>query len=330
MKRAAIFALLILITSPLLAREEDHADAVEYFFRAASLMRVADRPTLSMRAQLEIETGGRKQSGSLQYVRDSVKNTRSLEITVGPYHEVAVVTRTQQSRWRTSQVRPSPIGVLLNKFLSPVPSPIPPRWSIRAVHNRKIDGIHLRCVETDLDRATQEYCFDSDGLLRRYSAFRNAGNHKEPFREISFNDFDLLDGLRVARRVRVSLPDITGELRVTELSTTLPEGWTPPDLGSYAVMSPLCEHEVAPKALQAPDPEYSEEARKSGISGRVILDVVVGTDGRPRDIVVDEGPGFGLEEKAIHAVETWHFQAARCGAEVVPKDIKVELNFRLY
>src|SRR5579862_3147266 len=40
----------------------------------------------------------------------------------------------------------------------------------------------------------------------------------------------------------------------------------------------------APKALYAPDPEYSEEARKAKYQGTVVLWVIVGPDGRPHDI----------------------------------------------
>src|SRR5438105_10555705 len=42
----------------------------------------------------------------------------------------------------------------------------------------------------------------------------------------------------------------------------------------------------APKATYAPDPEYSEEARKAKYQGTVVLSLIVGADGVPRDIRV--------------------------------------------
>ena len=40
----------------------------------------------------------------------------------------------------------------------------------------------------------------------------------------------------------------------------------------------------APRAIFQPDPEYSEEARKAKYQGVVVLGLVVGPDGRPRDM----------------------------------------------
>ena len=54
----------------------------------------------------------------------------------------------------------------------------------------------------------------------------------------------------------------------------------------------------APKAIYSPDPEYSEEARKVKHMGTVVLWLVVGPDGKPRDIRVLRTLGLGLDEKA--------------------------------
>ena len=86
----------------------------------------------------------------------------------------------------------------------------------------------------------------------------------------------------------------------------------------------------APKALYAPDPEYSEEARKAKYQGTVVLWVVVGPDGRPRDIKVQRTLGMGLDQKAMEAVRTWKFEPARLNGNPVAVQINVEVNFRLY
>jgi TonB family protein len=86
----------------------------------------------------------------------------------------------------------------------------------------------------------------------------------------------------------------------------------------------------APKALYAPDPEYSEEARKAKYQGTVVLWVVVGPDGRPRDLKVQRTLGMGLDEKAMEAVRTWKFEPARLNGSPVAVQINVEVNFRLY
>ena len=86
----------------------------------------------------------------------------------------------------------------------------------------------------------------------------------------------------------------------------------------------------APKALYAPDPEYSEEARKAKYQGTVVLWLVVGADGRPQQIRIQRALGMGLDEKAIEAVRQWKFEPAKLNGQAVPVQINVEVNFRLY
>jgi TonB family protein len=86
----------------------------------------------------------------------------------------------------------------------------------------------------------------------------------------------------------------------------------------------------APKTVYAPDPEYSEEARKAKFQGVCVLGLVVGPDGRPRDIHVVRSLGLGLDEKAIEAVKNWRFDPAVKDNKPVAVAISVEVDFRLY
>jgi len=86
----------------------------------------------------------------------------------------------------------------------------------------------------------------------------------------------------------------------------------------------------APKAIYAPDPEYSEEARKAKFQGTCVLWLIVGPDGRPRDIKVQRTLGLGLDEKAIEAVKQWRFEPAMKDNKPVAVQINVEVSFRLY
>jgi TonB family protein len=86
----------------------------------------------------------------------------------------------------------------------------------------------------------------------------------------------------------------------------------------------------APRALDAPDPEYSEEARKAKYQGTVILWMVVDPNGSPREVRVTRRLGMGLDEKAIEAVRKWKFEPAMKDGKPVAVQISVEVNFRLY
>jgi len=86
----------------------------------------------------------------------------------------------------------------------------------------------------------------------------------------------------------------------------------------------------APRVIFQPDPEYSEEARKAKYQGTCVLGLVVGPDGRPRDIHIVRSLGLGLDEKAIEAVSRWKFDPAVKDGKPVAVAISVEVDFRLY
>ena len=86
----------------------------------------------------------------------------------------------------------------------------------------------------------------------------------------------------------------------------------------------------APKALDTPDPEYSEEARKAKYQGTCILWLIVDQNGRPQQVKVARSLGMGLDQKAIEAVQHWKFEPAMKDGHPVAVQINVEVNFRLY
>ena len=84
-----------------------------------------------------------------------------------------------------------------------------------------------------------------------------------------------------------------------------------------------------PTLLREVKPDYSEEARRRGIEGDVVMEIVVRHDGSVGDVRVLQGLGSGLDERAISAVRRWRFTpATRRGA---PVDVLVEvaMEFKL-
>jgi len=80
-----------------------------------------------------------------------------------------------------------------------------------------------------------------------------------------------------------------------------------------------------------PDPLYSDEARKGKVQGSVILSVLVGRDGRAKEIRVISSLGMGLDENATKAVRSWQFIPAKDASQhPVASWIKVETVFRLF
>jgi TonB family protein len=87
---------------------------------------------------------------------------------------------------------------------------------------------------------------------------------------------------------------------------------------------------TAPRIIYNPDPEYSDEARKTKHQGTVILWAIIGADGRPRNLRVSRSLGMGLDEKAIEAVRAWRFEPATKDGHPVAVMINVEVDFHLY
>jgi len=87
---------------------------------------------------------------------------------------------------------------------------------------------------------------------------------------------------------------------------------------------------LPPKAIYSPDPEYTEEARKARYQGTCVLWLIVGPDGKPRDLRVSRTLGMGLDQKAIEAVKNWRFEPATKDGKPVSVQMSVEVNFHLY
>jgi periplasmic protein TonB len=86
----------------------------------------------------------------------------------------------------------------------------------------------------------------------------------------------------------------------------------------------------APQAISAPDPDYTEEARRAKKQGTCVLWLIVDAAGHPRDIKVVRGLGLGLDAKALEAVRQWRFQPALKDGKPVDVQISVEVEFHLY
>jgi TonB family protein len=86
---------------------------------------------------------------------------------------------------------------------------------------------------------------------------------------------------------------------------------------------------TAPRAINSPNPEYSEEARRAKIEGTVVLGTIVSADGRTHNIYVAISLGHGLDEQAIKALREWTFEPGMSGGVPVPVLINVKVDFRL-
>jgi TonB family protein len=86
---------------------------------------------------------------------------------------------------------------------------------------------------------------------------------------------------------------------------------------------------VAPATTYKLDPSYSEEARLLKWSGTVRFSVVVDASGRARSIQLVKALGFGLDEKAMEALQKWVFRPGTKDGSPVNVAAQIDIFFRL-
>ena len=87
-----------------------------------------------------------------------------------------------------------------------------------------------------------------------------------------------------------------------------------------------------PDCVYCPEPQYSDAGFKLKIQGEVVLDVIIGTDGRVIQAKVVKGMGYGLDEEAVKsATQVWRFKPA-VGPNGQPAAVRmlIDVDFRLY
>jgi protein TonB len=89
---------------------------------------------------------------------------------------------------------------------------------------------------------------------------------------------------------------------------------------------------VPPNVAYAAKPKYTSEAMRAKIQGQVLLQAVVGVDGRVdrARVLVPLDTELGLDERALEALKAWTFTPARLDGEAVPAAVAVTIAFRLH
>jgi TonB family protein len=85
----------------------------------------------------------------------------------------------------------------------------------------------------------------------------------------------------------------------------------------------------APRLLREVKADYTDDARRRGITGDVVLEIVVRRDGSVGDVTILQGLGAGLDQRAVAAVRQWKFSPARRRGEAVDVIVEVAVEFTL-
>ena len=86
---------------------------------------------------------------------------------------------------------------------------------------------------------------------------------------------------------------------------------------------------TAPSILREVTPDYTDEGRRRGIEGDVVLEIVVRADGSVGSVKTLRGLGAGLDQRAADAVRQWRFNPARRYGTPVDVIVEVAVEFKL-
>lgn len=84
-----------------------------------------------------------------------------------------------------------------------------------------------------------------------------------------------------------------------------------------------------PRLLREVRADYTEDARQRGLSGDVVLEIVVRRDGSVGDVKILRGLGSGLNDRAVQAVRQWRFAPARRLGTPVDVVVEVAVEFKI-
>ena len=89
------------------------------------------------------------------------------------------------------------------------------------------------------------------------------------------------------------------------------------------------EVDVRAEVTARPDPKYTEEARRAGVQGIVVLKVLLLAEGKIDRIRVVRRLPYGLTESAIRAACGIKFTPGQINGQKVPQWVRVEYGFSL-
>jgi TonB family protein len=102
--------------------------------------------------------------------------------------------------------------------------------------------------------------------------------------------------------------------------------------GAVDYTRPFKLSEVTQRAVITfkPEPGFTEEARRNGVTGTVRLRAILSASGEVRNVTTIKGLPDGLTEKAISAARQIKFRPAELNGRAVSQYVVLEYNFNIY
>ncbi len=183
-------------------------------------------------------------------------------------------------------------------------------------------------LQADLTRRKEEY-----DHLTANTTTRLEGESEAVRQLITRHSTELEQAKKATREKEAEvrrLTDLLARLSVADSAPGTTEPARTSGSSTAGSSSPTSDAIAPPRILTKSDPEYPMNARRLRVEGTVLLNVLVGTDGRVREVKVLEADGGKLlSPAAVEAVRKWTFSPATRGGRPVECWHKVPIRFAL-
>jgi TonB family protein len=171
------------------------------------------------------------------------------------------------------------------------------------------------------------YCFDpANAILIAKTIHNEVG--------VTYGDFARFQGLNLSRLFveRVDDRDLltakvseVGGLDAADAVLTPPADAKPDDAGSPGIPAKVMQGQ----RIGGPVPEYPEKAKAAHLTGSVMIEAVIGKDGKIHDLQVVSSPGALLSESASKAVGRWEYKPYLMNGEAVEVRTTIFVNYAM-
>jgi TonB family protein len=305
-------------------------EAAACLAEAVSKTNIFELPSFVMKADVQIELGGKLVDGTYELLWNGPDQWRE-GIRVPGYTEIQIGGKGTVWVQRSTDFIPVPIYRLHEAlgFGSTASSPqsmslvqpvLTPKDTIQKQHERKEHGDKLTCFEIEDElKISSEVCVDdtSDTILRTSRMFK---------------DSDLQPvGTKIFPRILIMHRDDHVEARVSVSKLTSPAEFPPGAFTPPSGISPQagCMNPLLPRLVDKVVPKYPPNARQQYREGTVTFDVLIGKDGitQPRRLLKSAGSDF--DDSTERAISHWRYDPAMCSGQAVEVETVLQVNYSL-
>lgn len=261
------------------------------------------------------------------------ENKYKISYTSGSYQQTLYVT--DHGAFATGSADPPnwEFELIEHAVISPIPDYQGLSKSSWHENRQKRGGIEITCAMQfglpplpSLGPAASgdQYCFaDESPVLRVYVSDEE---------EMSADSLVRFQGRYLARKIRVlqaGLPETDIALDKIERIPSITDGDFAPPQGAVPASAVLISRSAwINKRIGGKPPEYPDKAKAERMSGVVLLDVTIRSDGSVTDVQALTGPAL-LQKSAVEAVSTWRYQPYQIAGAPVGVRTRIRIIYTL-